>query len=265
MVVDLNPILLSLGPLEIRWYGLMYVIAFVVGGVLAKKLCDVGFMQLAREKVDTMITYIIIGMFLGARLAYVFIYNWNYFSQRPLEIFYVWQGGLSFHGALAGILISCYFFSRHNKIPYAQTMDTIALAGAQGLFWGRIGNFINGELYGRVTDASIGMIFPAGGPFPRHPSQLYEAFAEGLLLTIILWLFLKRVRFYGILSSIFLAGYGFFRFIIEYFREPDAQLGYFFWGTTTMGQILCLIMIGVGVLAFVLARKKNDLVAINQS
>lgn len=261
MVVNLNPILLELGPLQIRWYGLMYVVGFVIGGYLAKRLSDVGFFQVAREKVDTMITYLIIGMFLGARLAYVFIYNWGYFSQHPGEIFFVWQGGLSFHGALVGILVGGYAFARRHGIPWSQVMDTIALAGAQGLFWGRLGNFINGELYGRVTDSAFGLIFPAGGPYPRHPSQLYEAFSEGLLLTLILWLLLKRVKTHGVIASVFLMGYGAFRFIVEYFREPDVQLGYYFGGTTTMGQILCLLMILTGVVALVLAKKKGDLVA----
>ena len=261
MVVNFDPVIFGIGPLQVRWYGLMYVVAFVVGGFIAKRLCDMGFMKLAREKIDTMITYIIVSMFLGARLAYVFIYNWTYFSSRPEEIFYVWQGGLSFHGALAGILVGGYLFARSEKIPWAQVMDTIALSGAQGLFWGRIGNFINGELYGRITDSPIGMIFPMGGPYPRHPSQLYEALTEGLLLTIILWVLVKRVKFYGVISAVFLAGYGTFRFIIEFFREPDVQLGYYFGGTTTMGQILCLIMIAVGILAYFAARKKNDLIA----
>lgn len=257
MVVNINPILLSLGPLEIRWYGLMYVIGFVIGGFLAKRLCDQGFFQVAREKVDTWITYLILGMFLGARIAYVFVYNWDYFSQRPEEIFYVWQGGLSFHGALVGLILASAFFSRQNKIPTLQTLDTLALVGAQGLFWGRIGNFINGELYGRVTDSAVGMIFPAGGPYPRHPSQLYEAVFEGLILTIVLWLLLTKTRIHGVLSAAFLIGYGSFRYGIEFFREPDAQLGYFFWGTTTMGQILCLLMIISGVGLYLFVRKLN--------
>lgn len=258
MVVDFDPTLLSLGPLQIRWYGLMYVVAFVVGGIIARKLCDLGFMKLPREKVDSLITHLILSMFLGARTAYVFIYNWSYFSDNLWEVFYVWQGGLSFHGALAGMLVGGYLFAKKNGISWAQTMDTVALAGAQGLFFGRIGNFINGELYGRVTDSPLGMIFVNGGPFPRHPSQLYEAFSEGLLLTIILWVMMKRVKFYGALSAIFLMGYGSFRFIVEFFREPDPQLGYFFWGTTTMGQILCAIMVAVGVAALVWARKVNE-------
>jgi phosphatidylglycerol:prolipoprotein diacylglycerol transferase len=264
MKVDFDPSIFSLGPLEVRWYGLMYVVAFIVGGLIAKKLCRMNFMKLDEEKVDSLVTHLIISMFLGARMAYVFIYNWNYFSQNLHEVFFVWQGGLSFHGALAGMLVGGYLFARKHGISWAQTMDTVALSGAQGLFFGRIGNFINGELYGRVTDAPIGMIFANGGPYPRHPSQLYEACAEGLLLMMILWFLLPRVKFYGTLSAVFIVGYGTFRFFIEFFRQPDPQLGYFFAGTLTMGQILCLIMIVVGIAAYFLARKINEPVNLEQ-
>lgn len=264
MKVDFDPTIFSLGPLEVRWYGLMYVVAFVVGGFIAKKLCRMNFMRLPEQAVDSLITHLIISMFLGARTAYVFIYNWSYFSQNLHEVFFVWQGGLSFHGALAGMLIGGFLFARKHGISWAQTMDTVALSGAQGLFFGRIGNFINGELYGRVTDAPIGMIFANGGPFARHPSQLYEAFGEGLLLMIILWVLLKRVKFYGALSAVFIAGYGTIRFCIEFFRQPDPQLGYFFGGSLTMGQILCLIMVVVGVAAFVWAKKLNEPINLDQ-
>jgi phosphatidylglycerol---prolipoprotein diacylglyceryl transferase len=257
MVVDFDPVFFSLGPLQVRWYGLMYVVGFVIASFIGKRLCDEGFFHVPREKVDSYVTYLIVGMFLGARLAYVFIYNWDYFSHRMGEIFYVWQGGLSFHGALVGMVVSTLIFTRRNSVSLLQTLDTLALAGTQGLFWGRIGNFINGELYGRVTDSPWGMIFPAGGPYPRHPSQLYEAVLEGLVLTIILWLMVKRVRIHGILGATFLIGYGAFRYIVEFFREPDVQLGYFFWGTTTMGQILCFLMILAGVGMILLVKRAN--------
>ena len=154
----------------------------------------------------------------------------------------MWKGGLSFHGALIGLLVGGLIFAKRNKISWAQVMDNVALSGTPGLFFGRMGNFINGELYGRKTDAAFGMIFKDGGPFPRHPSQLYEGFMEGILLTIILWMMFKRVKHYGYIACMFVVGYGFFRFIVEFFRQPDPQLMYYF-GWMTMGQILCSIMI----------------------
>ena len=157
-----------------------------------KKLIRMGFFKVTEDKVDSLITTMLIGMFIGARLFYVFIYNWDDYSQNLLDVFAVWKGGLSFHGALSGLLVSGYIFSKKNNISWAQTMDCVALSGTLGLFFGRIGNFINGELYGRLTDAPWGMIFKSGGPFPRHPSQLYEAFLEGIILFLLLIYFRKK-------------------------------------------------------------------------
>jgi len=257
MVVDFDPNIFTLGPLQVRWYGMMYVIGFVLANFLLKKLVDRGFFKVAKEKVDSLITVMFICMFLGARIFYVFIYNWDYYQHHLTELLSVWKGGLSFHGALAGLLVGGFIFARMNKISWAQVMDNAALAGAPGLFFGRMGNFINGELFGRVTDSSFGLIFPAGGPFPRHPSQLYEGFLEGIVLTAILWFLLPRVKHYGYLASTFLIGYGVFRYFVEFFREADSQLGYYFGGTTTMGQILCLIMILIGIGALVVVKNKK--------
>ena len=243
----LDPVFFSLGSLKIRWYGLMYVVGFSLGTVLLKRLVVRGFLQVPKARVDSLVTTLLLSMFLGARLAYIFIYNWDYYSDNLREILFVWQGGLSFHGALVGLLAGGYLFSRRNGISWAQTMDAIALAGTPGLFFGRIGNFINGELYGRRTDAWVGIVFPAGGPFPRHPSQLYEALVEGIVLTAILWYLLKKVERYGIVAASFVVGYGTFRFIVEFFRQPDSQLGYFF-SWMTIGQLLCLAMVGGGSL-----------------
>lgn len=255
---QIDPVIFSLGPLQIRWYGLMYVIGFLIAGYLFKVLIRRGFFKVAEEKVDTLVTTMIICMFVGARLTYVFVYNWDYYSEHLSELLSVWQGGLSFHGALIGLIAGGVIFARQNKISWLQVMDSVALAGSMGLFFGRMGNFINGELYGRITDHWVGMIFPTGGPLPRHPSQLYEAVLEGLVLTGILWVVLKRVKNYGVISSLFLLGYGTFRFIVEFFREPDQQLGFYF-GSMTMGQILCFLMImsGVGLWAYVAKNKKS--------
>lgn len=254
MLIQIDPVIFSLGPLQIRWYGLMYVVGFLIAGSLAKVLIKKGFFKVAVEKVDSLIITMLVCMFIGARLVYVFIYNWDYYSDNLLELLSVWKGGLSFHGALLGLLAGGFIFAKRNNISWAQTMDVTALVGCPGLFFGRVGNFMNGELYGRVTDVPWAMIFPAGGPLPRHPSQLYEGILEGIVLSLILWWLFKKVKHYGYLAVSFVMGYGFFRFIVEFFREPDAQLGYYF-GFMTMGQILCLLMIFGGLTALFLVKK----------
>lgn len=257
MVVDFDPNIFTLGPIQVRWYGAMYVIGFMLANFLLKKLSERGFFKVPKEKVDSLITICFICMFLGARFAYVFIYNWGYYKNHLTELLSVWQGGLSFHGAIAGLSVGAYIFAKKNKISWSQVLDNMVLAGTPGLFFGRMGNFINGELYGSITDSSFGMIFPAGGPYPRHPSQLYEGITEGILLSIILWLLLKKVRYYGVLASVFLIGYGTFRFFVEFVREPDVQLGKV--NGLNMGQWLCSIMVIVGITALInVLRKKRE-------
>ncbi len=255
--LGISPVIFSLGPLAVRWYGLMYVIGFIIAGQLLKVLVRKQFFKVPEEKIDSLITTMILCMFLGARFFYVFIYNWDYYSLHVTELLSVWKGGLSYHGALVGLVVGGYIFSKRNQISWFQVIDSVCLAGAQGVFWGRIGNFINGELYGRVTDSPLGLVFLSGGPNPRHPSQLYEGLWEGLFLTIVLWFVFKKVRTYGIVTSIYLMGYAIGRFSIEFVREPDTQLGYYF-GAVTMGQILCLLMFGLGVFAFFMSKKLND-------
>jgi phosphatidylglycerol:prolipoprotein diacylglycerol transferase len=238
----IDPVIFSLGPLQVRWYGAMYVLGFLIGGALLKYLCDKKFWPLDKEAIDKYITMLIIGMFLGARLFYVFLYNWEYYSVNLSDILSVWKGGLSFHGAVFGMCVSSYILAKKNNLHFLQVTDCLAVAGTPALFFGRLGNFINGELYGRVTDSWAGIVFPGGGPFPRHASQLYEGILEGIVLAAILFYVHKRERFYGVVSAGFLLGYGAFRFIVEFFREPDAQLGYYF-GYFTMGQFLCLAMV----------------------
>lgn len=252
----IDPVIFSVGPLQVRWYGAMYVLGFVVGGLILKYLAKKKFWSLPVEAIDKYITWLIIGMFLGARTFYVFIYNWEYYSSNFLDIFSVWKGGLSFHGAVVGMSIATWLFAKKNNLHFFQIADCMAVAGSPGLFFGRMGNFINGELYGRVTDSWAGIVFPGGGPFPRHPSQLYEGVLEGLVMFAILFVLHKREKFYGIVSSVFLLGYGVFRFIVEFFREPDAQLGYYF-SYFTMGQFLCLGMIVVSYFVYRYAKKLN--------
>ncbi len=257
-IFPIDPVIFSIGPLHVRWYGLMYVIGFVLASFWLRILIKKKFFKVTVDKIDSLITTMILGMFVGARFFYVFVYNWDYYSQNLSELLSVWQGGLSFHGAVIGLIVSGIIFSKKNTISWLQVMDCVALSGTTGLFFGRIGNFINGELYGRITDHWIGIVFPNGGPLPRHASQLYEAVLEGVVLTVILWSLRAKVKIYGIISYAFLIGYGSFRFIVEYFREPDSQLGYFFSGYLTMGQILCLLMVLSGVVMAVIVHKVHE-------
>jgi len=252
----IDPVIFSLGPLQVRWYGAMYVLGFLVGSLILKYLADKKFWPLSKEHIDKYVTWLIVGMFLGARIFYVFIYNWDYYSQNFIDIFSVWKGGLSFHGAVVGMCLATAIFAKKNGLHFFQIGDCMAIAGGPGLFFGRMGNFINGELYGRVTDSWVGIVFPEGGPFPRHASQLYEGILEGLVLFVILFTIHKKQKFYGICSSVFLLGYGVFRFVVEFFREPDAQLGYYF-GYFTMGQILCAFMILGSYVMYRYAKKLN--------
>ena len=264
----IDPIIFSLGPLQVRWYGAMYFVGFSLGSYILGKLSEKGFLKMPKEAVDKYVFWLIIGMLVGARLAYVFIYNWDYYSTRITEIPMVMQGGLSFHGAVVGMCFTSWMFARKYKLHFFHIGDALAIAGTPGLFFRRMGNFINGELFGRVTDSPFGMIFKNGGPYPRHPSQLYEGLFEGLVLFCILYFLHKRVKFYGVISSVFVLGYGVFRYFVEFFREADAQLGYYFGRTTTMGQILCMIMVLVSFAMFWYAKKKNfevDWVSVNPS
>ncbi len=253
---NLNPIIFDFGALQVRWYGLMYVVGFLIASYLFKILIRQKFFKITEDKIDSLVTSMIICMFIGARSFYVFIYNWDYYSQNLMDLLAVWKGGLSFHGALVGLIVGGVIFARRNKLSWMEVMDSVALAGTQGLFFGRMGNFINGELYGRITNSKWGIIFPASGPYPRHASQLYEAFLEGILLFAILWLAKKRIKIYGVIGALFVGVYGFFRFIVEFFREPDSQLGYYF-GFITMGQLLCFMMMVASVGLYIHAKKKN--------
>ena len=254
---DLDPVILRLWSLELRWYGLMYVIGVIIAGNIFNRLSRAGFLQLNKREIESFITSLVVGMFVGARLAYVFIYNWGYYQHHLSELLSVWRGGLSFHGAVVGMVVVMMIWSRKKGLPFYQLGDTLALGATLGLGFGRLGNFINGELYGRLTEGSWGIIFPGGGPYPRHPSQLYEAFFEGFLLFCLLWLGHKKVQRYGIISTAALVGYGMFRYGVEFFRAADPQLGYYFNATTTMGQILCAIMVLAGLVIYWHGKKLN--------
>lgn len=257
---DISPIAFEIGPLVVRWYALAYVVGILVAQYYIAWL-DRRYSKtpiLSDKARDDLILYGVIGIILGGRLGYVLFYNLEHYIHNPFEVAHIWQGGMSFHGGFAGILIAFLFYARRYKIKWLQLMDLLAVATPVGLFFGRLANFVNGELYGRVTDAPWGMIFPHGGAAPRHPSQLYEAGLEGLLLGVILWFLATRTRalqYRGIIGGTFVGGYGIARFVVEFFREPDTQLGILTMGLT-MGQWLCVPMIVAGVWLVISAKKR---------
>ena len=279
---DIDPIALAIGPLTIRWYALAYVAGIMLGYLAIVRDAARFGPTLSREAKDNLVLFAILGVMLGGRLGYVLFYQTEYYLDHPLEALKIWQGGMSFHGGMLGVIAAFFLFAKkylsinslereerqgrdHERSEvrggrggalhappannYLTLMDRIALAAPIGLFFGRIANFINGELFGRATDVPWGMVFPRGGPIMRHPSQLYEAALEGLLLFIILFVltrFTSAPKRPGFLSGVFLLGYGAARFVVEFFREPDEQLG-FLWLGATMGQLLCVPMIVLGV------------------
>ena len=246
-----DPVALSLGPLKVHWYGLMYLLAF--GGFLLlarRRVRHHGFAERGWERrdVEDLLFFGVLGVVLGGRLGYVLFYKPAYYAAHPLEALAVWQGGMAFHGGLLGVIIAMALFARRRQRPFLQVTDLIAPCVPLGLAFGRLGNFINGELWGRAADPSLpwAMVFPQSGTLlPRHPSPLYQFLGEGLLLLALLWLYARRPRGLGQVSGAFLIGYGVLRFAAEYFREPDAFLGLLA-ANLSMGQWLCLPMIGAG-------------------
>jgi phosphatidylglycerol:prolipoprotein diacylglycerol transferase len=257
MKVNIDPILIDLGPIKVGWYGLMYVFGFFASYLLLRYQMKQKKFDLSKPEVENLYFYLILGLIIGARLGYVLFYDLKMYLSDPLEIFAIWHGGMSFHGGLIGVLLVGVLFSWRNKKSFWRIADRFIVTIPPGLGFGRIGNFINGELYGRVTDVPWGMIFPKGGPLPRHPSQLYESALEGGVLFFILWFLKDRKLPAGGLLAIFLMLYGAFRFFVEFFREPDAHLG-FILGPFTMGQLLTAFMIiGGGVLFYFLKKRES--------
>lgn len=242
----IDPIIVTIGPFALRWYGLMYVFGFATSYLLAVYQAGKKAIRIDRARIDDLYFYLIMGLVVGARLGYVLFYNLKSYADSPLEVFAVWHGGMSFHGGLIGACIAGYIVMRRRKLSFFPTADLIIPTCPPGLFFGRIGNFINGELFGKPSTVPWAMIFPEGGDVPRHPSQLYEAFLEGLLLFVILWIYKDRKKRDGDVLALFLILYGAFRIICEFFREPDAQLGYLF-GFVSMGQVLSGAMALLGV------------------
>ena len=264
----INPVLLSIGPLAVRWYALAYIVGIIAGwfyarAIIASERYWGGAAPLTVIDFDDFVIWITLGIILGGRIGYVLFYNLPHFAEHPLQIFELWNGGMSFHGGVLGCFVAIYAFARRRRIPLLSLGDVTTAVAPIGLFLGRLANFINGELWGRPTDVPWAMIFPNGGPLPRHPSQLYEATLEGIVLFIVLALMVRAgaLKRPGLVSGSFLLGYGIARVICEQFREPDVQLG-FLWGGLTMGMILCipLMLAGIGLLTYTLTReaKSND-------
>ena len=247
----IRPEIFVVGPITVRWYGLMYVLGFLFTYYVAPRLPQAKKIGLTPEKMQDLILYLAVGLVLGARLGFLIFYqynNWDYYLEHPLEIIATWHGGMSFHGGFLGSALAGWLFCRRASLPFWGVADCIAVTAPIGLGLGRLGNFINGELYGRPSNVPWAMVFPDGGPLPRHPSQLYESFGEGLVLFMILWGLSRRPRWNGFVVTAFLFFYGCIRFLLEFFREPDENLG-FLWGQWTMGQLLCAaMMLAAGIL-----------------
>ncbi len=243
---QIDPIALTLGPVKVHWYGLMYLIGFAAVYFLGQKRAQASWSVIKPEAIEDLVTYGAMGVILGGRIGYILFYNFSEFLNDPVILLKNWQGGMSFHGGLLGVFIAMWFFAKKQHCSLFQLTDLIAPLAPIGLGAGRIGNFINSELWGRPTDVEWAMIFPNGGPLARHPSQLYEAFLEGLVLFIILWYYSKKPRPIMATTGLAVLLYGCFRFFIEFFRMPDAHLGYVALDWVTMGQILSTPMIIIG-------------------
>ena len=260
---SLDPILIDFGFIAIRWYSLAYVFGIIIGWWFGKKIISHILkntsLKFKIDDFDDLITYLIISIIVGGRIGYVIFYNFEYYILSPLEIFKVWEGGMSFHGALIGILIGTYLFSKRKGVPVFFMLDVISCVAPIGIFLGRIANFINSELVGKVTNVSWSVIFPLVDMLSRHPSQIYEAILEGIILFLILITLIFRKNYvFGTCSYLFLIFYGFFRIISEIFREPDQQIGYLF-HFLSMGTILSFIMIISGLIILIIFRKKNEI------
>jgi phosphatidylglycerol:prolipoprotein diacylglycerol transferase len=242
----IDPVFLEIGPIQLRWYGLMYMMGFAVAYFIMRRVAVQGRVALMRDDIYDLLFYLILGVMIGGRLGYVIFYDLGSYLADPLSVVAIWRGGMSFHGGLVGTLVAAIWTVRKRGWAFWEVADMIALSVPIGLGLGRVGNFINGELYGRESSLPWAMVFPLGGDVGRHPSQLYEALLEGVVLFFFLrWLYHRRMKpgavFWGLM-----AGYGFVRFLVEFVREPDARIG-FDWGPLTRGQLLSLPMVLVGL------------------
>jgi phosphatidylglycerol:prolipoprotein diacylglycerol transferase len=254
----IDPVLVQLGPFGIRWYALAYIIGILFGWRYVRHLASLPPPTMTREQVDDLVVWITLGVILGGRLGYVLFYKPDYYFEHPLEAVQLWHGGMSFHGGLTGVLAACWLYCLKHRLDVLRVGDLVACATPWGLMLGRLANFVNSELWGRPTDVAWGMVFPNGGPEPRHPSQLYEAATEGLLLGIVMLVLSRNEairRRPGLLGGIFLIGYDVARSVCEFFRQPDEFLGFLFAGAT-MGQLLSVPLLLLGIVLVIHARRR---------
>jgi phosphatidylglycerol:prolipoprotein diacylglycerol transferase len=252
-----DPVAIQIGPLAIRWYGLMYLVGFAVSYGLGRLRIARGLAgRVTVQVLDDLLFYCVLGVIAGGRLGYVLFYKPGYYLEHPLEALAVWQGGMAFHGGFLGVLVAIWWVARKHRLRWLEITDFFAPLSPLALAAGRLGNFINGELWGRVTDVPWGTIFRGAGPLPRHPSQLYQFALEGVVLFVILWIYSARPRPTGAVSALFLVGYGVARFAVEFFREPDDFLGLLALDLS-MGQWLSVPMIVAGVALFAWSRRRG--------
>jgi phosphatidylglycerol---prolipoprotein diacylglyceryl transferase len=256
----IDPVAIAVGPIAIRWYALAYIAGLLLGWLVVRRLVRRPHWRLTTEDVDDLLFYATLGVILGGRLGYVLFYQPGHYLANPLDVLVVWRGGMSFHGGLIGVILAAWIVARRKGLGFFEITDAFAVATPIGLFFGRLANFINAELWGRPSDVPWAMVFPGAGPLPRHPSQLYEAALEGVaLFLLMLWLARRpwRPEEAGRLSGAFLIGYGAARIVVEFFREPDAHLG-FLLGGATMGQLLSVPMIALGIALVVRAQARGQ-------
>ena len=260
----LDPVAFSLGPLHFRWYGFMYLLGFASAWLLARSRIRSGGQSgpgarpfWTNEEFDDLVTWVFLGVIVGARVGYVLFYDPFMLLEDPLELFRIWHGGMSFHGGLLGVLLAFWYFARKSSRSFLEVSDFIAPLIPPGLFFGRIGNFINAEHWGTPSNLPWAMVFPGAGPLPRHPSQVYEALLEGVVLFAILWLVSSRKQNRGLVSGLFALLYGVFRYAVELVREPDAHIGYLAFGWLTIGQVLTMPLILVGIWLIVHSQKSE--------
>ena len=255
---SIDPVIFSISFIDIRWYSLAYIFGLIFGLYLIKKLNKIKGNVISVNELDNFFLWAVLGIIIGGRIGYVFFYQTKLFIDNPLYIFEIWNGGMSFHGGLAGISLSIYIFTKIKNIEFLYLSDLVSVVAPIGLFFGRIANFINTELIGKPTDFFISVIYPSIDNQPRHPSQLYEAFFEGLILFIILYFYFFKSKNTGLISGMFLILYSLFRFLIEFLREPDSHLGLFF-NFISMGQILCIpiSIFGITLIFYNVYKRKN--------
>ena len=262
---EIDPVAFSIGPVAVHWYGIAYVVGIMLGWFYARRLIETprlwaGEAPATRTQLDDFLVWAAVGIILGGRIGYILFYDFPNVAAEPLRALEVWNGGMSFHGGLAGTTLAMILFARRNGIAVWSLFDIVAAVVPLGLFFGRIANFVNGELWGRLSDAPWAVVFPNAGPFARHPSQLYEAGLEGIVLLAVLALAIYRfgaLKRPGLVTGLFVSGYALSRIAVEFFREPDPQLGYLLGGWLTMGMLLSLPMLALGLWAIMRARAAN--------